>query len=256
MAEPLPATSFALMPYFLEFHAEVQRLRRLALQDAEPGNFPRLAGADREFIQQRLQALLENQALIASRRLTDAGFKLFREAQYVMVALADDVFLYATEWRGREAWREDILEDRVFQSRFAGERIFDNIDELLRGQDRRRIELAPIYILALSLGFKGRLRGPDHAVALDGYRRRLFQYAFARPADAQGAARPLIPAAYAHLLANPAPRGAGFRLTWPMAVVAVILAYVLIGEGLWTGMTHRLDNAISRVAAVAAPGAR
>jgi len=256
MAEPLPATSFALMPYFLEFHAEVQRLRRLAIQDAEPGQFPRLAGADREFMQQRLQALLENQALMASRRLTDAGFRLFREAQYIMVALADDVFLYDIEWRGREAWREEILEDRVFQSRFAGERVFDNIDEMLRVQDRRKLELAPLYILALSLGFKGRLRGAENAVALDGYRRRLFQYAFSRPADTQGSSRPLIPAAYDHQLSNPPPTGPMFRLTWPMAVVAVVCAYLLVSEGLWLGMTHGLETAIARVASVATPGGR
>ena len=103
---------------------------------------------------------------------------------------------------------------------------------------------------------KGRLRGAENAVALDGYRRRLFQYAFSRPADTHGSSRPLIPAAYDHQLSNPPPTGPMFRLTWPMAVVAVVCAYLLVSEGLWLGMTHGLETAIARVASVATPGGR
>ena len=249
---------FALVPFFLDFHAELLRLKRIAAQGALPGFAAPAPDSDPEYIVRRLQSLLESQAVLAGRSASGASLDHVRQAQYVMAALADDVFLYGLEWRGREAWRENILEYRLFGTRNAGEQVFDNIEELLRLQDRRQAELAPIYILALSLGFRGRFRGaPDRGVAaIKDLSRRLFRFAFDRPADLGAADQVLTSSAYGHVLAGSKPRRMLLRPTWPLAMAAVLLAFVMVTEVSWLVMTANLSGMANRVftAASADPG--
>ena len=248
--------SFALVPFFLEFHAELQRLKRMAAQGAAPGAVAPPPDSDPEYIVRRLQTLLESQALLAGRRASASALDQVREAQYVMAALADDVFLYGLEWRGREVWRENVLELRLFGSRYAGERIFENIEEILRVQDRRQAELAPIYILALTLGFKGRFRGtPDRgAGAIKDYSRRLFQFAFERPADLRGADQVIANEAYGHVLSGQPPRRMLLRPTWPLAVAGVVIAFLVVSQVAWMAGMAGMDQATDRVIAAATPG--
>ncbi len=246
---------FALVPFFLEFHAELLRLKRSAAQGSAPSFAAPGPDSDPEYIVRRLQALLEGQAMLAGRNASGGALEHVREAQYVMAALADDVFLYGFEWRGREAWRENILEYRLFGTRNAGERIFDNIEELLRVQDRRQGELAPIYILALSLGFRGRFRGaPDRGVAsIKDLSRRLFRFAFDRPADLNAADQVVTAAAYGSVLSGARPRPMLLRPTWPLAMAGIAVAFVLATGVTWLVMTAGLSNAADRVFAAATP---
>ncbi|HEU5459777.1 MAG TPA: DotU family type IV/VI secretion system protein, partial [Pyrinomonadaceae bacterium] len=56
------------------------------------------------------------------------------EAQYVMAAFADDVFIHLN-WEGKRAWTSNLLETALFQSHVAGEVFFDKLDRLLRDRD-------------------------------------------------------------------------------------------------------------------------
>jgi type VI secretion system protein ImpK len=248
--------TFAYAQHFLEFYSEVSKLKRSVEQQgstdpAFAGHAP--ASVDSEFIIQRLQALLEAQALLVGRRSSDFVAAQFREAQYVMAALADDIFLYGLEWRGRETWRENVLEYRLFKTRYAGERIFDNIEAILRNQDRRQEELAPIYILALSLGFKGRYRRPEDRSIIEDYANRLFEFVFDHPADMHAPGRRFIPQAYDHTVAGAPPKGGRLRASWPLALAATVGAFLVISQIMWLAMTHDIDRAIDRVIETAAP---
>jgi hypothetical protein len=70
----------------------------------------------------RLQTLLEMQALEAGRRGGEYGVLYYKEAQYVMAALADEIFL-TLDWTGRDTWRSDLLETRLFGTYDAGEKV-------------------------------------------------------------------------------------------------------------------------------------
>lgn len=251
--------SFAYVQHFLEFFSEVTRLKRLVESDVRRGGQPAAYGTpapDAEFIVQRLQAMLEGQALLVARRGVDFAVAQYREAQYVMAALADDIFLYHLEWPGREVYRANILEYRLFKTRSAGERIFENIDSILRSFDRRQAELAPLYILMLSLGFKGKYRGEEHAAAIDDYANRLFELIFERPADLHAPNHQFMPQAYGHTLTGaptPLPR---LRFSWPLAIAGIFGAYVVVSEILWLAMTSDLGRVAGTVIQAATPLAR
>jgi type VI protein secretion system component VasF len=79
---------------------------------------------------------------------------LLKEAQYAMIALADEVFL-TLPWKGSHAWRFELLESQFFQTQSSGEQIFKKIDELLSHYDLSKEPLASIYFHILALGFRG-----------------------------------------------------------------------------------------------------
>src|SRR5215207_2820442 len=127
-----------LLDRFQDFYREVLRLK----QSVGQGNwvFDGQAGQPGQVIQggtpvedlsptavwRTLLALLERQALDASRSGGDFALEVYRRAQYAMAALADEVFLHL-DWPGREAWRSNLLESRLFSSHRAGEELFERI---------------------------------------------------------------------------------------------------------------------------------
>lgn len=99
-----------------------------------------------------------------------------REVVYIMVSLADEVFLNIP-WDGKKYWEENMLEQHFFQTQIAGEKIFKKIDKLVAEDNIENILIAEIYMQALSLGFKGKYRGLDEADReINGYRKKLFSF--------------------------------------------------------------------------------
>lgn len=199
---------------------------------------PATPAIDPEIILERLQAYLTTELRSVARRASDLMLAQYREVQYAMVALADDVFIHEIEWDGREAWRANHLEHRVFHSRLAGERIFERIEALLVTRDRRLIQLASIYLCILSLGFKGRFRGPGGEGHLQDYAQRLFEMVAGRePALlsnwSSGTLRPIVPSAYMHTVKGDAARRYGWRPRWLLVLAAVILAWLVAGHLIW-----------------------
>lgn len=210
----------------------------VAEREAEEARTTVIAGIDPEIIIERLHAYLTAELRTISRRASDLMLAQYREVQYAMVALADDIFINEIEWEGREVWRANHLESRIFQSRLAGERIFDRIDALLEARDRRLIQLASIYLCILSLGFKGRYRGPGGEGHIQDYAERLFEMMAGRePALlsnwSAGTLRPIVPAAYMHTVKGDAARRHGWRPRWGILFAGIILAWLLIGHLLW-----------------------
>src|SRR3954454_22453054 len=114
-----------LLDAFREMYAEVTQRAR-ALHGAEP--------PDPEAVKHRLLGVLARQTAEAKERPADHEVAELAEAQYVMVAMADEVLL-RRPWAGREAWAREPLEaERPFGSHVAGERIFQRIEEILAGR--------------------------------------------------------------------------------------------------------------------------
>ncbi|WP_207482418.1 DotU family type IV/VI secretion system protein [Arenibaculum pallidiluteum] len=246
-AVPAPSSDF---PAFLLDAPVMAAERPAAFPDAAtaPASAPPV---DPEVILERLQAFLETQAAGFGRRASDVMLAQYREAQYAMAALADDVFLHEIEWDGREVWRLNHLEQRLFRSRLAGDRIFERMDALLASGDRRLLQLASVYLCILSLGFKGRHRGPGGDVRIRGYAERLFEMLSGREPDLlgtwSGAMRPLVPAAYAHTVRGDAARRGRWHPRWPMVLAGVLAVWLLVGQALWMTSSSRLSEASGAV---------
>jgi type VI secretion system protein ImpK len=206
---------------------------------------------DAENIIRRLQDFLEAQAIQVGRTGTDLTISQHREAQYAMAALADDLFIHDVEWNGQEVWRSVLLEQALFRTRLAGERVFDRMDALLASNDRRLVQLAAVYLCVLGMGFKGRYRVPGGEVQLRSFSTRLFEFIAGRESELGigllPAGRTLIPAAYAHTLAEGKARTLMKGPRWPVVIGVIVGAWLVVGQALWWMSTTQLANAADSV---------
>ncbi len=265
-----------LLDRFHELYREILRLREKVSQgswvfDAAPARPGGSAGAGSTpetaptAVWRTLLTLLERQALEAGRNGGDFALEVYRRAQYAMAALADEVFLHL-DWVGREAWRDHLLEARLFGTHRAGEELFERIEELLRDHDTVYGELARVYLTILALGFQGKYRGqPDGERELESYRRRLFRFIFGRDPQTvvaggggTGGER-LVPQAYASTLDEVSRSKLPHLKPWLWAVAVLTLLWIAGGHLLWRGTVAGLQPLVDEVlspAAGAAEGAR
>jgi type VI secretion system protein ImpK len=165
------------------------------------------------------------------------------ECRYVLAIFADEV-LVNTPWYGQQAWRENLLEDALFDTHNAGDRFFEEVERLLRERDPARAEVAAVYLMALALGFQGRYRGLGAEALLQDLQRQLFSFAFQRPPDPDSPRRHLVDQAYAHTRDERADRRLERRWPWAAAMGAVLLSALAASSALWLHGT-RLQSASS-----------
>jgi len=227
-----------LVSQFWAFYAElVSMKRRLAGQsDAgtpaqhEPAG--KAALTDAQAVSRQLLGILELQAIEAQRAGGRYALDINHEAQYVMAALADEILL-SFEWPGREVWTSCLVEEALFGSRSAGDRIFDRLDELLRTRDPARRDLALTYLLALALGFEGRYRGTDCLARMQAYRAALFRFRYGRDPDPSDRARQLSPQAYGFTVGDAVPQQMPHVGRWVMILVLVLAGMLGVSELVW-----------------------
>lgn len=245
-----------LLAQFREFYQELARLKRIAINPL--GSVSELAIRDdrtpavqSEDIWQRLLTLLESQAERASRSGGAFGYEVYREAQYVMAALADEFFLNES-WPGKQNW--PLLETRLFRSAAAGEIVFKKLDLLLLQRDPVYLDLAAVYFFALSLGFQGKFRGNDPQNQLDRYKHQLFAMIFRQNPELLQKGNRVIPQSYLHTLTEgkvlklPHPR------KWLLVFAAIIVVWVAVSHILWGRLTSGVDKQLSNVEHILAGG--
>lgn len=249
---PIKLEDSYLADQFNDFYHEVIRIKRelpamtaAAVRQEHPEEDPQGAGATTDAIQQRLLALLEKQALDAARRGGEYGAGLYKEAQYVMVALADEIFLNAG-WEGRDAWEANLLEEQLFGSYVAGEQFFQRLERLLKAGDAAHTGLALIYLMALSLGFSGKYRDRDDGGQLNFYRRQLFAFIFHRNPDLMNASRRICPEAYGHTLDQAEGKRFPHIGRWVALLVCMFIGYIVIAHGLWSRLTGEMATLVQQ----------
>ena len=113
---------------------------------------------------------------ILERRKSITFEQQVREVVYIMVSLADEIFLN-TPWDGKKYWEDNMLEKYFFGTQMAGEKIFSNIDKLIEKNDAESLLIAEIYMKALSLGFRGKYRDDaEQDKPINVYRKALFNF--------------------------------------------------------------------------------
>ena len=219
--------------------------------EADPWHFTKRAGDTPEEqaearqqaarrIRTRLKTFLQEQAAELARLMGSEGARKLDEAQYVMAALADEVFVNF-EWEGREAWSHELLETSLFGSHVSGERVFERAEALLNKGDEADPELAFVYLSAISLGFLGRYRGAADDGALRSVRRRLLTFVTRGRSTLADDMEPLFPQALDHTLVSsehlrlpPVRRWATiFAILVAAYLVGAHFVWVDVSEGLW-----------------------
>ncbi len=249
-------TQSFLLAQFQEFYAEIIRLKAAAQTNSWQGQTdPEVLPTDDEMTRRQHPIwlrLLAHLHQLAQEAGTDGGpcvADAYREAQYAMAALADETFLQL-DWTGKDEWRGNLLESKLFQSHVAGERLFEKIDHLLESREPGCGEMAAMYLLALSLGFRGKYWGIDDHGQIARYRRELFALVFRRNPDLLHESKHLFPEAYRHTLDQsrakklPNPKG------WAMGLVACVFGFVLVAHGVWWYVTADIDHLVRQILAI------
>lgn len=236
---------------FRDFYREVARLRVLVErgdwltegieeEDARNGRAREASTA----VWKSLLTTLERQALHAQRSRGDYALKIFAEAQYVMAALADEIFLHL-DWGGREAWNSNILEAKLFRSHRAGEQVFERLEVLLTERNPLHQNLAEVYLMALGLGFQGRYRGAvDGPARLDRYRLRLFDFIYDDEPELPREGALLFPQAYANTLDKGIPARMPNLRPWLLSFLVLALIWVVASIPLWRNLVGDLEPII------------
>jgi len=251
-----------LLTQFREFYREVARLKRTvaytapvsaaeevvidavavgaagsgSTASARPVAAAAEAGPAVTGVWQELLSLLERQAMEAGQGGAFA-YEVYREAQYVMAALADEVFLHL-EWEGKYTW--PLLESRLFQTHIAGEEVFNRADRLLQRRDPFYLDLAAVYFMALSLGFQGKYRGHETHGPLE-YRQQLFRMIYRRAPNLFTATGPLFPQSYQNTLDKSEVKKLPAQWVWLWLVVAVLVVWVGVSQYTWSAATSRVS---------------
>jgi type VI secretion system protein ImpK len=237
---------------FQGFYTEVIRLRRLAetsialtSPDSDSAN---MAEEQAVSIWTRLVGLMERQSLFAGRSAGELGFGLYREVQYVMAALADETFL-RLDWPGRDYWTTHLLESQLFHSHNAGEEFFTRMDRLLEQPERSYTDIYAVYLMALSLGFRGKYWGADDGGRIEAYRRRLFVRIYRRRPELFTEQTHLFPDSYVHTLSEGFAKKLPSPSRWFAALVLAILIWVGAAHVLWRDLKDDLESSLAKIQA-------
>lgn len=247
-------TSF-IVHFFEEFYNEVVRLSQQALvqttsiesgTDQIPGDSDENVSKNAQDILNRLYEILETQALSSMQMGGEFAVGYYREAQYVMAALADEIFLNLP-WKGVHYWKDNLLESRLFGTHDAGDKFFGNLDKFLQVRDPLRADVAEVYLLALGLGFLGKYRGKVDQKQLDLYRQQLYVFInHHEPRLFKGGER-LFPDAYAHTLEEGRPRKFDDVRFWSGAIASVFGVLLLISFIAWQQLTSGVEDTVDQI---------
>lgn len=259
-----------LVDKFEEFYREVHRLARDAsgrgplrtdaalfslpgdpsvpTEQTNPSARPTAPGAATpSSARQRLVSLLERQTLDVRRSGGDYAAALYKEAQFVMAALADEVFLYL-DWPGSEDWSSYILESQLFGSHRAGEEIYEEIERLLVARNPVYVDIAKVYLMALSLGFEGKYRGAENGPQqIASYRRRLIEFIASEQPELRETARMLVPEAYGSTFDQGVESRLPYLRFWGWAAAALFVVWLLASHWTWRELVAPLEPDIQSI---------
>lgn len=250
----MPASSTFLMQNFQEFYREVLIQKEKALRTIESANLT-LEGEGHkvEFeqltdrIQAKFRQLFERFSLSAQNQLGEFAISHFQEALYVMASLVDEVFL-AFSWPGQARWEDHLLEAQIFHTQVAGEQFYKKLDGLIEANDPIRNDLAIIYLMALSLGFRGQYRGENDSGKIAWYRDQLYALVNRHGVTLYHPGRErLIPALYEYNVTATPGKGLPDLRTWFMAFGTLFLIYLFVASMVWYNIVRDLDGVIGQI---------
>ena len=178
-------------------------------------------------------------------RVSGTPTESYFEAQYVMAAFADEVFIHM-DWEGKRTWTSNLLESTLFHSHVAGELFFQKLDRLLHDRDPADRSLAAVYLTALSLGFRGKYHGVNDHGRLRGYRQELFGFVFQHPTDLANESRLAFPDAYVQNTRKEKKKLTNPKL-WIALLCLILVSYVAVSHGVWLSLTSELERQIDLI---------
>lgn len=217
-----------LVKQFEEFYKEIIIQKKNAITYGET-QVPK--------IRKELVTLLDKQKETI-RQKTDIPFE---QALYPMVVLADEIFINL-KWAGKKEWQDKTLEAEYYKGiRHAGVEFFDRADKILNRKDIKQedeAEIAVLFFLALSLGFKGKFRESNNKLEL--YRKKLFSFIFDKAPDIAGEKKELFPEAHRVITKEKYGEKLPFVGRWVWLIAGLFFILLVMSHGIWINSTANL----------------
>ncbi len=237
------------------FYYELLRIKEIALRSKHETIAPASEPDDLKTItvsgpvlalQERFTIFFDKQKERLHRAAVGPSSLFIQEAQYLFVAMADEVMI-SHAWQGSDYWRQNCLETQIFQTQIAGERIFLNIDSLLKTHDPLQRELARIYLLSLALGFQGRFRTQDN-LQIVAYKQQLFSFIYHRnPSLTNGNRNYLLEDALNSVFTEAPTKGLPDLRSWSLTALSVLLVYLFVSYGVWIIISQDLHEVLKSI---------
>jgi type VI secretion system protein ImpK len=173
--------------------------------------------------------------------------KHIADSKYIITILADEIFLNL-RWEGAKFWRYTLLEKQLFQTEVAGDKFFSMMDEVVSSVEDN--DIAFLYLMALSLGFKGRYRGIGNADEhLAWYKSRLYALLNTKPARLffPGKAR-MIDSCYEHTNTINNESSLPDSRFWSWCIIFIVFVYIIISYCVWYDITGEMKDVLREIA--------
>lgn len=234
----------SILKDFREFYKQILLLQDMALDSgSSQSSHSNEANSDSDQnyqtlnhkIQTRLEALLLHQYENVGAQKGGYAAHYYRQAQYIMVALADEIFINLN-WHGKEEWKDHLLESLIYNTQDSGDKFFENLDQFLQTEGHQATDMASLYLIALGLGFKGKYRGTPQESKLFAYREKLYNYIAKENPSLLEKKSPFFPQAYENILESRQNAEMPDTKPWWISLGIIILAFIGISSLIW--ITH------------------
>lgn len=199
-------------------------------------------------IQKKMLTVIVNisdSMLVKSRGMNQ---KFIEDAKYLMAILTDEVFLNL-KWDGVKFWRYTLLEKQLFQTEIAGDKFFSMLDNIIN--DLGNAEMSFLYLMVLSLGFKGKYRDlgySDSDEKISWYKGRL--YAILNTGSSRlffpGRSH-MVESCYDYTFMENDNNHLPDVKFWSFCVISVIFLYILISYFVWIDITSELNEIMRKI---------
>lgn len=196
-------------------------------------------------IQQDLEGLLNLQMEYAVRQTGELGAVYYRQAQYVMVAFTDEIFL-RLDWPERRIWESHLFESRMYGTHVAGSEVFQQIDTYLRDQDPSSRDLGAIYLWILGLGFQGKYHGMSDQRGLVQTKNALYSFVVNPCPNVKNAAL-FFPQAYGATIQDASTVDLPNPRLYNWSFLAVIAVFIVLSWGVWYKETSPLRSMVHNI---------
>lgn len=241
---------------FFSFYTQIVREKERAIAGILPQEIKSNQEGEDEtvtlvrFISQQLSSILEEQALTAIHEGGPFFTAYYEQAQYIMAALADEIFLNL-DWKGENIWDQYLIETNLFGTQIAGTKIFEDLDAFLSKRDPLCIDIGAIYYFALALGFQGKYRGINDHGALQNYKNKLFLFIMRRPPELYQGKLFLFPEVYTSIQDSSLAQKLPNPRLWFSLYAGLIISMGIVGSFVWYYATANVSHIIHNILSTA-----
>jgi type VI secretion system protein ImpK len=185
-------------------------------------------------IRSRLEDLLTNQYKELGSTKGGYAARYYREAQYIMVSLADETFINLN-WHGKEEWEDNLLESLIYNTQDAGDKFFENLDHFLENTGAQGVDMASLYLISLGLGFKGKYRGTETEKEIFSYKEKLYRWITSEDPELLENRAHLFPQTYENIITDRQGTRMPNSRPWWVALSVIALFFVGASSLIWFG---------------------